>query len=381
MKKIYLDHSATTPLDLGVLEAMKPYLTGEFGNPSSPHSYGRTSKVAVENARETIAGVLNASPGEIVFTAGGSEADNLAIAGAAYSAQARGRHFVTNRAEHHAVLHTFEFLEANGFEVTYVPCDTHGMIHPDDVKKALRSDTVLVSIMHANNEVGTINPIKEIGEVVHAGGAWFHVDAVQSFGKIPIDVQDMPIDLLSMSAHKLYGPKGVGGLFVRGGVKLRPLIFGGSQERGQRAGTENTAGIIGFAKAAEISRSVMSDEAPKLRRLQVKLLQTLQEHISKMHLNGHPERRIPGHLNISFDELMGDEILMMLDMHGIAVSTGSACSSGAVTVSHVLTAMGFDAARAGGAIRITFGRNSSEDDIPYVAEVLKNGVDKMRRAL
>ena len=380
MKKIYLDHSATTPPDKRVLDAMLPYLTEEFGNPSSLHSYGRSAKVALENSREMVSRVLNAKSSEIVFTAGGSEADNLAIFGMAYSEHARGKHFVTNRAEHHAVFHSFEILEKNGFEVTYVPCDQFGMVHPEDIAKAIRPDTALVSVMYANNEVGTINPIEEIGAVVRQHGSVFHVDAVQAFGKIPIDVPAMNIDLLSMSAHKLYGPKGVGGLFVRGGLQLHPQIFGGSQERGQRAGTENIAGVIGFGKAADLCRMEMAEESVRLRGLQTYLLRAIREAIPDVRLNGHPELRLPGHLSISFENLMGDEILMMLDLKGIAVSTGSACTSGAVEVSHVLKAMGLDEVRARAAIRMTLGRSSSEGDIPYIVDTLVACINKMRRA-
>lgn len=380
MRRIYLDHSATTPVDKRVVEAMLPYLTADFGNPSSLHGFGRAAKVALENARVKVAEVLHSKYNEIVFTAGGSEADNLAIFGAAYSPHARGRHFVTNRAEHHAVFHAFDVLEKSGFEVTYVPCDNYGMVHPEDIKKAIKPDTVLVSVMHVNNEVGTINPIHEIGAAVKETGAWFHVDAVQAFGKIPIDVNDMNIDLLSMSAHKLYGPKGVGGLFVRNGIKLRGQIVGGSQERGQRAGTENVAGIVGFGKAAELCTDEMPAEINRLQMLQNRLWSLIKQNIPDTELNGHPEKRLPGHLNVSFDGLLGDEILMMLDLKGIAVSTGSACTSGAVTVSHVLKAMQLDEKRAQSAIRITFGRSSSEADIPYIAEILKETVNKMKSA-
>ncbi len=380
MRRIYLDHSATTPVDKRVVGAMLPYLTADFGNPSSLHGFGRAAKVALENARVKVAEVLHSKYNEIVFTAGGSEADNLAIFGAAYSPHARGKHFVTNRAEHHAVFHAFDVLEKRGFEVTYVPCDNYGMVHPEDIKKAIKPDTVLVSVMHVNNEVGTINPIHEIGAAVKETGAWFHVDAVQAFGKIPIDVNDMNIDMLSMSAHKLYGPKGVGGLFVRNGIKLRGQIVGGSQERGQRAGTENVAGIVGFGKAAELCTDEMPAEINRLQMLQNRLWSLIKQNIPDTELNGHPEKRLPGHLNVSFDGLMGDEILMMLDLKGIAVSTGSACTSGAVTVSHVLKAMQLDEKRARSAIRITFGRSSCEADIPYIAEILKETVNKMKSA-
>ncbi len=378
MKRLYLDHSATTPVDKRVLDAMLPFLSEDFGNPSSIHGFGRTAKVALEEAREKIASVLHASAGEIVFTAGGTEADNLAIFGAVHAPNGRGKHVITSGTEHHAVLHSFDVLQENGFSVTAVECDPYGMIHPETIEKAIRPDTALISIIHANNEVGTINPINEIGAIARQRGILFHTDAVQSFGKIPMDVNAMSVDLVSTSAHKIYGPKGVGALFVRRGVKLHPQIYGGSQERGQRAGTENVAGIVGFGKAAELCRESLEPEMKRLRTLHEKLWQAIRREISIAVLNGHPENRLPGHLNISFKGLMGDEILMLLDLGGIAVSTGSACTSGAVSSSHVLTAMKLEDGVRGGAIRLTLGRSSKEEDIPVILETLKNCIAKMK---
>jgi cysteine desulfurase len=378
MKRIYLDHSATTPVDQRVIDAMLPYFSEEFGNPSSIHSHGRKAKVALEEAREKVAKVMQASAGEIVFTAGGTEADNLAIFGVAQSPNVRGKHVITSGTEHHAVVHSFEMLQKNGFTVTIVACDQYGMILPDVIEKAIRPDTVLISIIHANNEVGTINPVNEIGTIARQRGILFHTDAVQSFGKIPMDVNTMSIDLLSTSAHKIYGPKGVGALYVRRGVKLQPQIYGGSQERDQRAGTENIAGIVGFGKAAELCADGMVSESHRLSALHVKLWGAIHASIPNTVLNGHPEKRLPGHLNISFKGFMGDEILMLLDLSGIAVSTGSACTSGAVSSSHVLTAMKLDDATRGGAIRLTLGRSSKEEDIPYIVETLQNCVMKMK---
>lgn len=377
MKRIYLDHSATTPVDQRVLEAMLPFLTEEFGNPSSLHSFGRAAKVALEEARQKIASVINASPGEIVFTSGGSEADNLAIAGAARAYRDKGNHLIANRIEHHAVLHIFEELEKEGFEVTYVECDRYGMIEPQTVESAIRPDTILMSIMHVNNEVGTINPIQEIGAIAKNRNILFHTDAVQSFGKLPLDVKTMPFDLMSMSAHKIYGPKGIGALWVRRGVKLTPILYGGSQERGQRAGTENIAGAVGFGKAAELCKLEMAAEMPRLKQLQKLLWNTIQKEIPNVRLNGHPEQRLPGHLNVSFNGAAGDELLIHLDLNGIAVSTGSACTSGAVGLSHVLKGMKIETQYGRGAVRMTMGRSSKEEDIPVIIEALKNSLSKL----
>ncbi len=379
LKRIYLDHSATTPMDPHVLDAMLPFFTQEFGNASSIHGFGRPSKVAIEAAREQVAKMINASPGEIIFTGSGTESDNLAIIGAAKFLSAKGKHIVTSGAEHHAVLHTFEILQDQSFEVTFVECDEFGMIRAETIEKAIRADTTLVSIMHVNNEVGTINPVDRIGALCRSRGILFHTDAVQSFGKLKLDVKEMNIDLLSASAHKLYGPKGVGMLYVKRGVKLEPMIFGGSQERGQRAGTENVPGIVGFGKAAELSRLSMDTEMPRLEKMRDRLWKAIHEAIPDARLNGHPELRLPGHLNISFMAIGGDEVLMGMDLLGIAISTGSACTSGAVTGSHVLKAMKFEGSRLGGAVRLTLGRHSQESDIPMIVKGLQDTLAQFKK--
>ncbi len=380
MKRIYLDHSATTPLDPRVLEAMMPYLTTEFGNPSSLHGFGRPAKVALESARELIAKTIGASPGEIFFTSGGSEADNLAIRGIAEALADKGRHIISNRVEHHAVLHTVDYLEKRGFQISYVDCDAYGMIHPEKIEALLRPDTILVTVMHVNNEVGTINPILEIGRLARERKVCFHTDAVQSYGKLPIQVNDIGVDMVSMSAHKLYGPKGTGALYVRRGIKPAPILHGGSQERGQRAGTENIAGIVGFAKAAEICHDAMNAESQRLTKLSRELWNRLSTTVQDSRLNGHPEQRLPGHVNVSFKGVTGDEMLIHLDLAGIAVSTGSACTSGSVTTSHVLDGMGVDPAIAKGAVRMTMGRSTQQDDIPIIVEAIQSSVEKARSA-
>lgn len=378
MRRIYLDHSATTPLDSRVLEAMMPFLTQEFGNPSSVHSFGRSAKVALESSRETIAKTLGCSPGEIYFTSGGSESDNLAIRGIAEALSDRGKHIITNHLEHHAVLHTMDYLAKQGFEISYASCDAYGMIHPESVQALIRPETILISIMHVNNEIGTINPISEIGRLARDRQIHFHTDAVQSYGKIPIHVGESKVDLMSMSAHKLYGPKGVGALYIRRGVKPIPILYGGSQERGQRAGTENIAGIVGFAKAAELCHELMENESRRLTQLRQRLWEGISSTISGCHLNGHPDKRLPGHLNVSIEGVMGDEMLIHLDLAGIAVSTGSACTSGSVSTSHVLNAMGIDASIARGAMRMTMGRSTQDDDVPFIIDAVRSSVEKAR---
>jgi cysteine desulfurase len=380
MKKIYLDHSATTPLDSRVLDAMMPFLTQEFGNPSSLHGFGRPAKVALEAARETIAKTLGCSPGEIYFTSGGSEADNLAIRGIAEALSDKGKHIITNHLEHHAVLHTMDYLAQQGFEISYAKSDSFGMIHPEVIRELIRPDTILISVMHVNNEVGTVNPIAEIGRMARERHILFHTDAVQSYGKLPIHAGEFNIDLMSMSAHKLYGPKGAGALYIRRGIKPIPILYGGSQERGQRAGTENLAGIVGFAKAAELCHEVMETESQRLTQLRQRLWEEISSTISGCHLNGHPDKRLPGHLNVSIEGVMGDEMLIHLDLAGIAVSTGSACTSGSVSTSHVLNAMGIDATIARGAVRMTMGRSTQSDDIPLIVEAVRSSVEKARAA-
>lgn len=378
MRRVYLDHSATTPVRPEVLEAMLPYFKEKFGNPSSIHAWGREIRSDVEAAREKVASLIGAEAREIVFTAGGSESDNTAIFGAALAAKPGRRHVVTSAVEHHAVLDTVKALKARGYDVTFVPVDEHGMVHPEAVREAVRDDTFLVSIMHANNEVGTIMPIKEIAEIAHERGALMHTDAVQTVGHIPFNVQELGVDLASMSAHKFYGPKGVGVLYIRRGVKLEPLIYGGGQERKRRAGTENVAGIVGLATALELAVAEMPKEAERLAALRDRLIEGIRSKIDHVKLNGHPTMRLPGHVNMSFKFVEGEALLLNLDLKGIAASSGSACTSGSLEPSHVLLAMGIPHEVAHGSVRMTMGRATEAEDVDYVLEVLPPIVEKLR---
>jgi len=373
-----MDHSATTPVDSRVVEAMLPFFEYKFGNPSSIHSYGREVKVALEESRETIARFLNAKASEIYFMSGGTEADNTAIKGIAYAMKNKGKHIITSRIEHHAVLHTCEHLERAGFKISYLKPDKHGMIHPEAVAEAMTDETILVSIMHVNNEVGTINPIDKIGEVARNHDVLFHTDAVQSFGKLKIDVAAQPIDLLSFSGHKIYGPKGIGGLYIRKGIKLEKLIHGGSHERNRRPGTENMAGIAGIARAVEICAKEMDKEAIQLITLREALYGKLLQAIPHMILNGHPTERIPGNLNLSFESVEGESLLLSLDLKGIAVSSGSACTSGSVDPSHVLLAMNVKPELAQSSLRFTLGRGNTMEDVDYVASLMPEIVQRLR---
>lgn len=377
-KFVYMDHAATTFTKKEVLDEMLPYFTEEFGNPSSVYSFSRATKKAIESARGKVAKAIDAKDDEIFFTGGGSEADNWAIKGVAFANKKKGNHIITTKIEHHAVLHTCEFLEKNGFEVTYLPVDEYGMVSVDDVKKAITDKTILISVMFANNEVGTIEPIKEIGKVAHERGIYFHTDAVQAVGNVPIDVNDMNIDLLSLAAHKFYGPKGVGALYIRKGVKIDNLIHGGGQERGRRAGTENIPGIVGLGKAIEMATSDIEGHSQKLRKMRDKMIKGIQENIPYAKLNGHREKRLPGNINFSFSFIEGESMLLLLDQKGICASTGSACSSGSLEPSHVLMAMGLPHELAHGSIRLTLGDLTKEEDIDYVLDALKEVVGKLR---
>ncbi len=378
MSRIYLDHAATTPLSPAVLAAMTPYFAEVFGNASSIHGEGREAKRAVENARRQVAKALNAAiPQEIYFTAGGSESDNWALKGAAF-AHGSG-HIITTAIEHHAVLHTCEWLEKQGFSVTYLPVDGFGRISAAQVERALQPDTFLVSVMSANNEVGTLEPIGEIGELCRSRGVLFHTDAVQAVGAIPLDVQAMHIDLLSLSGHKLCGPKGVGALYIRKGVKIEPLIHGGAQERGYRAGTENLSGIVGLGKAVEMAHASLSDHAARMTALRDRLIEGLTARVPGTHLNGHPTQRLPGNVNISFDGVEGEALLLRLDLVGVAASSGSACTSGALDPSHVLMALGLSEAAANGALRLTLGTETTPEEIDRVLDILPPIVDDLRR--
>ena len=378
MRKVYFDHSATTPVDPLVVEAMLPFLKEKFGNPSSIHSYGREAKVALEEARESVAEFCNARAADIYFTSGGTESNNMAIKGIAYELKNKGKHIITSKVEHHAVLHTCEFLEKEGFEVTYLAPDKYGMIHPEAVEKAIRKDTILISIMHANNEVGTINSIEKIGEIAMEKGVIFHTDAVQSFGKIPIDLSKLPVDLMSMSGHKIYGPKGVGLLYIRKGVRLVQLLHGGGHERNRRPGTENIPGIIGVAKAVELRKKLMDQENESIKKLRDKFYEKVNQAIPRVFLNGHPKKRLAGHLNLSFQGIEGEALLLSLDLKGVAASSGSACTSGSIDPSHVLSAMGIKPELAQSSIRFTLGKDNSEEDVDYALEILPEIVQRLR---
>ncbi|MDZ7288891.1 MAG: cysteine desulfurase [candidate division KSB1 bacterium] len=369
MNRIYLDYSATTPLAPEVLDAMRPYLTDHFGNPSSIHSFGREARVAVDAAREKLAAALGALPQEITFTSGGTEANNLAILGIARTFSSP-RHIVTTRIEHPCVLNACRELEKSGWQVTYIEPDATGLISVATVAEAIRPDTVLISIMHANNEVGTINPLPEIAQLAADRKILFHTDAVQTFGKLPLDLRNIPVSLLGLSGHKIYGPKGVGALFVRRGVKLQPLSFGGHQERERRAGTENVAGIVGLGRAAELMSTEQDAEAARLQNLTEAFWQQVQKIFPHAKLNGNPELRLPAVLNISFPGFDSTTLLMSLDLEGIAVSSGSACSSGSVEASHVLRAMKLPRERAVSALRFSLGRYTTEAEVETTLQAL-----------
>ncbi len=378
MARIYLDYAATTPTHPDVLKAMLPYFNDAFGNPSTIYSYGQEAKAAKEEARAKIARCIGARDEEIVFTSGGTEADNSAIEGFAFANESKGNHIITTSIEHHAVLETCKFLEKCGFNITYLPVDKYGMVDPDDVRRAITKNTVLISVMHANNEVGTIQPITEIGKIAKEAGVIFHIDAVQTVGHIPVDVNRFGVDLLSISAHKLYGPKGVGALYIRKGTKIMPFMLGGEQERRQRAGTENVPGIVGFGKAAELAQMEITEEANRLTGLRDKLITGLLQRIDYVRLNGHPVKRLPNNLNFSIDFVEGESMLLNLDLEGICASTGSACSSGSLEASHVLLAMGLSHEQAHGSLRFTQGKWTTEEDIERVLDVLTRTVTKLR---
>ena len=378
MRRIYLDYAATTPTHPEVVKAMLPYFTEAFGNPSSIHSYGQEAKGAVEEARVKVASFIGARGEEIVFTSGGTEADNFAIKGVAFANESRGNHIITSSVEHHAVIETCKFLEKRGFRVTYLPVDEYGLVDPGDVRKAITDKTILISVMHANNEMGTIEPIAEIDKIAKEAGVYFHTDAVQAVGHIPVDVNELMVDLLSMSAHKLYGPKGVGALYIRKGTKLIPFMHGGEQERRRRASTENVPGIVGFGKAAELAQQEMSEEAERLTCLRGQLVKGLLRRIDHTRLNGHPIMRLPNNVNVSVDYVEGESMLLNLDLEGICASTGSACSSSSLEPSHILLAMGLSHEQAHGSLRFSLGRWTTEEDVERVLDVLPSIITKLR---
>ncbi len=378
MKRIYLDHNATTPLHPEVLEAMLPYYKEAFGNPSTIYSFGQETRKATDEARETVANLIGASPEEIIFTSGGTEADNLALKGVPAALEKKGKHIVASSIEHHAVLSTLKYLEKRGYKVSFLPVDEHGWLDPGEVEEAITSQTVLISVMHANNEVGTIEPISEIGEIAQKAGIYLHTDAVQTIGKIKVNVDDLKVDLLSLSAHKFYGPKGVGALYVRKGTRIYPLLHGGYQERRRRAGTENVAGIVGLGKSAEIAPKEMVQQSRRESNLRDRLEKMIRENINHCQLNGHPTQRLPNTLNISFEFIEGESLILNLDLKGIAASTGSACTSGSLEPSHVLMAMGVAPEIAQGSIRFSLGRDNRKEDIDYTVENLVEIVTRLR---
>jgi cysteine desulfurase len=380
MRRVYLDHAATTPLHPAVVEAMLPYLRERFGNASSVHAWGREAREAVEAAREQVARLIGAQPDEITFTSGATESDNLAILGVAREQrEARGRdHVITSAIEHHAVLHACEALQHEGFTVTVLSVDHYGLVDPDDLRRAITPRTALVTIMYANNEVGTIEPVTEIGRLCREAGVLFHTDAVQAAGHIPCRVDQLYCDLLSLTAHKMYGPMGTGALYVRRGVRLRPLQYGGGHEFGRRPGTENVAGIVGLGKAAELAAAEMAAEAERQRALRDRFIAQVFEQISDVRLNGHPVKRLPNNINLSFAGVEGESLLLNLDLAGIACSTGSACSSGTTEPSHVLQALGVPYEVIRGSLRFTLGRDTTADDLDYTLETLVEVVGRLR---
>lgn len=378
MKNVYMDYSATTPVKKEVLDAMLPYFSEHFGNPSSLYSIAQESKEALERARGQVASLIGAKANEVFFTAGGSEADNWALEGVTDALKDKGNHIITTKIEHHAILHTAEYLEKHGIDVTYLDVDAEGRVNPVDVEKAITDKTVLISIMMVNNEVGTIEPIKEIAEIAHNHGILLHTDAVQALGNVPIDVDNMGIDLMSMSGHKIYGPKGVGALYIRKGTKISNFIHGGAQEMKKRAGTENLAGIVGFGKAAELAKENLESHINRVSELRDYFISEVTSKIPDTIVNGSMEHRHPGNANISFEYIEGESMLILLDMNGISVSTGSACSSKSLTPSHVLSAMGIPVERIHGTLRFTIGDPTTKEDIDYVIEKLVEIVQKLR---
>lgn len=378
MKPVYLDHAATTPLLQEAAAAMLPYMTECYGNPSSLHSFGRAARQACARGRVQVAGLLGAAAAEIFFTSGGSESDNWALKGLAWAHQAQGRHIITSSVEHHAVLHACAWLEQQGFMVTYLPVDAAGRVTPESVVQALRPDTILVSIMTANNEVGTLEPIAAIGTLLRERGILFHTDAVQAAGHVPLDMRSLPVDALSLSGHKFYGPKGIGALYLRRGTAIAPLLHGGSQERGLRAGTENTAAIVGLGVAAEQAALQLSAEAARLRELRDMLADGIRQ-LPGAWINGSDER-LPGHLSFGLEGIASDVLLIRLDLAGFAVSAGSACSAGSLEPSHVLAAMGQSAVQAGAAVRVTLGRENTAAEVQRFLTVLRQSVTEIRRS-
>ena len=378
-RQVYLDHNASTPVHPEVVEAMLPYFSERFGNPSSVHGFGREAREGLETAREQVAHFLRVGKDEVVFTSGGTESDNMAVKGVAMAR--RQGHIITSKIEHHAVLRAVETLESQGFAATYLDVDGYGMVDPDALRRAIRPDTILISIMHANSEIGTIQPARQLGAIAREHGIPFHMDAVQTFGKVPIDLDAFNIDMLSFSGHKIYGPKGVAGLYIRKGTKMVSIQHGGEHERRRRAGTENVAGIVGFAKAIELRGRDMVEEGRRLTELRERLWEGLSRRIPEVRLNGHPTERVPGTCNVCFRHVESESIVLGLDLKGIGVSAGSACTSGNVEPSYVLVAMGVPVEWAMGAVRHSLGRSTSAQDIDYVVDSTEPLVAKLRSAM
>jgi len=378
MRRIYLDYAATTPTHPLVLKAMLPWFTDGFGNPASIHSFGQETKGAIEEAREKVAGLVGAKSDEIVFTGSGTEADNFAIKGVAYAKEHEGKHIITTAIEHHAVIEPCKFLEKRGFKVTYLSVDGDGLVDLEEVKEAITDETILISVMHANNEIGTIEPIQEIGRIAKDREICFHTDAVQTVGHLPVDVDELKVDLVSISAHKFCGPKGVGALYIRKGTRIVPFMHGGEQEHGRRASTQNVPGIVGFGKACQLAQQEMGQEKERLETLRDKLINGILNRIDHVHLNGHPTQRLPNNVNISLEFVEGESILLNLDLVGIAASTGSACSSSVLEASHVLLALGLPHESAHSSLRLSLGQETTEKDVDYVLERLPQIVKKLR---
>ncbi|MEA1958701.1 MAG: cysteine desulfurase NifS [Chloroflexota bacterium] len=378
-RRIYLDYAATTPMHPDVVDAMIPYMSGVFGNPSSGHSYGQEARAAVDDARAKVASLIGAAIDEIVFTSGGTESDNLALKGVAYANRDRGNHIITTSVEHLAVIEPCRFLRDQGFDVTYLPVDEYGLVDPGDVARAITERTILISVMYANNEVGAIEPIIEIGKITKSRGVYFHTDAVQAAGRLPVNVDELGVDLMSISAHKLYGPKGVGALYVREGVEMVSFLHGGEQEHMRRASTENVMGVVGFGAAMEIAAGEVATEPDRMAALRDRLASGIFERIDGVRLNGHPERRLPNNVNVTFDFVDGQALARQLDMADVAVSTASACQSGRKDPSHVLMAMGYSSDEARNSIRFSLGRETTAEEIDYVLDVLPAIIEGLRK--
>jgi cysteine desulfurase len=378
-KRIYLDYAATTPVDPRVLKAMEPYFSEKFGNTMSLHSFGQEAKTALEESREIVADLMGAKPSEVIFTSSATEGNNLALKGVAFANRNKGNHIIISSIEHACIMESAKWLERQGFEITRLKVDKYGLVDPDEVKKAIKKETILVSVMHANNEIGTIEPIEEIGKICKERGVYFHTDAAQSFGKIPINVNKMNIDLMTVSSHKMYGPKGAAALFVREGTKIEPILHGGGHEMGLRSSTVNVAAIVGFAEACKICKKEMEKEAKRLTKLRDKLIKGVLEKIPGSHLNGHPTKRLLNNANFWFEGVEGESIVIQLDLLGIAASTGSACSTEKLEPSHVLLAIGLRPEQAHGSLRLSLGRWTTEKDIDYALEVLPKVIKRLRK--